>query len=110
MNRREGSKKPAGIYLLLVWMVLNVALLLLMIPGDSQDPNNYVELILWIPSIAGLWLMKKWGAALTIATLCITLSTIMGIIMYYPSLETYALVNTIGIVYLFRRVFSGKFN
>jgi hypothetical protein len=56
------------------------------------------------------WVMayEEVGAALTIATLCFTLSTSMGIVMYHPSPETYALVNalriimnTIGIVYLF---------
>ena len=94
-----------------------MALFILLIPGDSQDPNNYIELMLWIPSITGLWLMKKWGAALTIATLCVTLGTSMGIVIYYPSLEAYALVNSlriivnvVGIVYLFRLVFAGKFN
>jgi len=34
MTKREGLKKPLGIYLLLAWMVLNLALFLLMIPGD----------------------------------------------------------------------------
>ena len=66
MTEQEGPKKPSGVYLLLAWMVLNVALILLLIPGDYQDPNNYIELMLWIPSIAGLLLMKKWGVALTI--------------------------------------------
>jgi hypothetical protein len=40
-----------------------------MILGDYQDPNNYVELALWIPSLVGLWLMKKWGAALDCNTM-----------------------------------------
>jgi hypothetical protein len=74
-------------------------------------------LALWIPSIAGLWLMKKWGAALSIATLCVTLGTSMGIVIYYPSFEAYALVNSlrivvnvVGVVCLFRLVFAGKFS
>ena len=98
-------------------MALNVALFILLIPSDYQDLNNYIELMLWIPSIAGLWLMKKWGAALTIVTLCVTLGTSMGIVIYYPSFEAYALVNSlrivvnvVGVVCLFRLVFAGKFS
>jgi hypothetical protein len=105
-----------GVYALLLWMALNVALFLLMIPGDFLDPNNYIELILWVPSIVGLLLMKKWGFALSIATLCITLGTSMGIVVYYSSLEAYALVNSLrivvnvmGVAYLFKLVFAGKF-
>ena len=86
------------------------------IPGDFEDPNNYIELMLWIPSIVGLLLMKKWGAALSISTMCTTLGTSMGIVLYYPSLEAYALINSlrivvnlVGVVYLFKLVFAGKF-
>ena len=40
----------------------------------------------------------------------------MGIVLYYPSLEAYALINSlrivvnlVGVVYLFKLVFAGKF-
>jgi hypothetical protein len=109
--------KPLSVYALLPWMVLNVALLLLLIPGDYQEPNTYIELMLRIPSIAGLLSMKKWGAPLTIATSCVTLGTSMGIAIYYPSFEAYALVNSlrivvnvVGVVRLSRLVFAGKFS
>jgi hypothetical protein len=45
--------KSTGVYALILWMALNVALFLLIIPGDFEDPNNYIELMLWIPSIVG---------------------------------------------------------
>ena len=73
--------------------------------------------MLWIPSIAGLLSMKKWSAPLMIATLCVTLGTSMGIVIYYPSVEAYAVVNSlrivvnvVGVVCLFRLVFAGKFS
>jgi len=56
------------------------------------------------------------GAALSIAAMCITLGASMGIVLYYPSLEAYALinllrivVNVVGVFYLFELVFAGKF-
>ena len=45
MNQPIGQKRPTGIYLALVWMVLNLVLFILMIPGDSTDINNYIEII-----------------------------------------------------------------
>ena len=101
-------------------MLLNVLIFLAMIPGDYQDLNNYIEVILWIPSIVGLSLMKKWGAALTVAVLAITLGTSMGIVLFAHYLSLLhdphvpinvlrIVVNAVAIVYLFRSIFSGKF-
>ena len=49
--------------------------------------------------------------------MCVTLGTSMGIVIYYPSVEAYAVVNSlrivvnvVGVVYLFRLVFAGKFS
>ncbi len=91
-----------------------------MIPGDAEDLNNYIELVLWIPSIVGLLLMKKWGIALTTAVMCITLGTSRGnlLLAYYTNLMTapFAYVNALRIivnaaiaVFLFRSIFQIRF-
>jgi hypothetical protein len=67
-----------------------------------------------------LVMMKKWGAALTVAVLGITLGTSTGnvLLAYYLSMlhEPFAhvnalriVVNAVAIVYLFKCIFSGKF-
>ena len=92
-----------------------------MIPGDPQDLNNYIEVILWLPSFVGLLMMKKWGAALTVSVLGITLGTSMGnvLLAYYTDTmhEPFApvnalriVVNAVAIVYLFKNIFSNKFS
>ena len=101
-------------------MIINVLLFIAMIPGDPQDLNNYIEVILWISSIVGLWMMKKWGVALTVAVLGITFGASMGnvLLVYYLSVlhEPFApinafciVVNAAAIVYLFKNIFSNKF-
>jgi len=113
-------EKPVGIYLISVWMVINVLIMALLIPGDSADLNNYIEVILWIVSIGGLLTMRKVGAALAIVVLCVTLSTSMGIFLlaYYNNLMTEPvayinalrmILNALAIVYMFRGVFANKF-
>ncbi len=120
MSENTNPAKTTATYLIIVWMTINILLLILMIPGDSADLNNYIELILWIVSIAGLWTMKKWGAALTTAVLCITLSTSMGnvLLTYYNNLMTEPvayvnalriIINAAIIVYLFKNIFAKKF-
>jgi len=104
----------------MVWMVLNLVLMALMIPGDAEDVNNYVEVVLWVCSIAGLGVRKRWGAALAIAVLGITLGTSMGNVLmaYYtgtlqllfaPVNALRIVVNAVAVVYLFRCVFRGVF-
>jgi hypothetical protein len=101
-------------------MTINVLLFLAMIPGDPQDLNNYIEVILWIPSIVGLLMMTKWGAALSVSVLSITLGTSMGnvLLAYYLAVlhEPFApinalriVINAAAIVYLFKKIFSNKF-
>lgn len=91
------------------WMAINVFLMITLIAnGDWQDPNNWIEIALWAISIPALLSMKKWGAAFTIFTLIYTLSTSMGILIYYQvwinSLRV--IINVAVIVYLFRRILS----
>ena len=113
-------RRAVGVYVVLAWMVVNVILFALMIPGDNADLNNYVEVALWVSSIAGLWLNKRWGFALAISVLGITLGTSMGnvFLAYYtgtlqllfaPVNALRIIVHAAAIVYLFRFLFRGKF-
>ena len=114
------ASRPIGVYVLIVWMALNIVLFALLIPGDAQDLNNYIEIVFWVISAVSLWSMKKSGVALVVAVLCITLGTSMGnvLLAYYTNLmaEPVAYVNALRIVlnavaaiYLFRLIFANKF-
>jgi hypothetical protein len=101
-------------------MVINTAIMLILIPGDPTDLNNYLEPILWVVSLIGLFTMTKAGAALATSVLCITLSTSVGIVFlaYYVNLMTEPVayinviriaINAVAIVYMFKSIFAGKF-
>ena len=93
-------------------MALNILLVIVLIAsGDEEDFNNWIEIGLWASSIAGLLSMKKWGAAWTTFTLIYTLSTSMGIVIYYQIWLNAArvIVNAIIIVYMFKSIFENKF-
>ena len=78
------SERPIATYLTVIWMIFNIMLLITLIAsGDEEDLNNWIEIAFWIISIAGLLSMKKWGFAFAIFTLSYTLSTSMGIVIYY---------------------------
>ncbi|MCW4017745.1 MAG: hypothetical protein NWF00_03575 [Candidatus Bathyarchaeota archaeon] len=68
MSEYAKPQRTAPIYLIVVWMTLNIVLLLLLLASDYADLNNWIELGLWVSSIAGLLSMHKWGAALTVFT------------------------------------------
>jgi hypothetical protein len=111
MVEAEEHKRTMYIYLIAIWIAINVLLMLLMLPEDYMDLNNWIELALWIASIAGWLSMKKWGAAFVTFTLCYTLSTSVGILIYYqiwPN-AVRVVVNAIIIVYMFRSLFAGRF-
>jgi uncharacterized membrane protein (DUF2068 family) len=94
-------------------MAINILLMITMIAsGDEEDLNNWIEIALWSFATAGLLSMKKWGAAFAIFTLCYTLSTSMGILIYYQIWlnATRVPINAAAIIYLFRHVFAGKFS
>ena len=106
------TERTAVSYAIVVWMAINVILLILMIAnGDVADLNNWIEIALWIASIAGVLSMRKWGAALATFTLCYTLSTSVGIIIYYQIWlnAIRVLINVPLIVYFFKGIFAGKF-
>ncbi|MFB3888186.1 MAG: hypothetical protein ACE14S_01745 [Candidatus Bathyarchaeia archaeon] len=110
--------KPTAI--IIAWMALNVALLMLLIPGDLEDLNNYIEFVLWIASIAGLATMRKAGAAFATAVLCVTLGTSLGnvLLAYYSGVMGHPVayvnglriaVNAAAAAYMFKRMFEGKY-
>jgi hypothetical protein len=106
------SKRPVVLYGIAVWMALNIILMVMTIlDGDVADLNNWVEIALWGTSIAGLLSTRKWGVAFAIFTLAYTLSTSMGIIIYYQIWINVirVIVNVPVIIYLFRMIFYGKF-
>lgn len=114
------TQRTTGIYLIIVWMAVNIAVFALLIPGDSADLNNYIEPILLGISIVGLFSLKKAGVAFATATLCISLSTSMGIVLlaYYKNLMTEPvaylnimriILNAISVGYLFKLIFANKF-
>jgi uncharacterized membrane protein (DUF2068 family) len=93
-------------------MAFNILLMIvLIVGGDYQDLNNWLEIGLWAASIAGLLSMRKWGAAFATFTLCYTLSISAGILIYYqvwPN-AVRVVVNAAVIVYMFRSIFAHKF-
>jgi hypothetical protein len=101
MTETSKTKRPIGICLILVWMALNLLLFIIMIPGDSTDINNYIEVILWVASIGWLATMKKAGGAFAVAVLCITLGTSMFNVLlgYYTNTlgELFVYVNALRI-------------
>ena len=105
-------KRTPAMFAVTFWMVINILLMILLIAnGDWQDLNNYIEIALWATAIPTLLSMKKWGAAFAIFTLSYTLSTSMGILIYYQVWinALRVIINAAIIIYLFRTLFEGKF-
>ena len=111
-NMPETSKRTTATYLILAWMAVNIVLLLLLLPADYMDLNNWIELSLWIGSIAALWSMRKWGIAFAAFTLIYTLSTSVSIIIYYQVWlnALRVVINAAVIVYLFKNLLKNKSN
>ncbi len=109
----EPVTRPAVVYAIAAWMALNIFLMItLILSGDVQDPNNYLEVALWIIAIPALLSMSKWGVAFSLFTLIYTLSTSVGILLYYlatsPAVWPNILrvvINLAAVVYLFNLVF-----
>ncbi len=119
MTEPTKQKKPVGIYLVIVWMIFNTIMLLLLIPGDPTDLNNYLEPILWVISIAGLLSFRKAGIAFATTILTFTMSTSVFnvLIAYYSGFlaepvgyinALRVVLNAIAVVYMWRLVFAGK--
>jgi hypothetical protein len=93
-------------------MVLSIVVVTIsLLVGDTADLNNWIEIVLWITSIIGVLSMRKWGVAFSIFTLSYTLSTSMGIVIYYQIWINVLriILNIPIIIYLFRELFAGKF-
>jgi len=106
------SKQSPIIYGLVAWAIINIFLMgTLIASGDVQDLNNYIEIILWGLSIPALLSTKKWGAAFAVFTLIYTLSTSMGILIYYQVWlnAVRVAINIPVVIYLFKALFEGKF-
>jgi hypothetical protein len=106
---QQVTKRSPIIFSVAFWMALNIFLMItLIINGDWQDLNNWIEIAIWAISIPALISMKKWGTAFAIFTLIYTLSTSMGILIYYQVWinALRVIINAAIIIYLFRRIFS----
>ena len=106
----EASKRTTATYLIILWMVTNIVLLLLLLPADYMDLNNWIELGLWISSIGALLSMRKWGIAFATFTLIYTLSTSVSILIYYQVWlnALRVIINAAVIVYLFKSLLENK--
>jgi hypothetical protein len=110
-------KRPSLMFAIAFWMAINFFLMITLIAnGDAADLNNWIEIALWAISIPSLLLMRKWGGAFATFTLIYTLSTSVGILIYYypnsPEVWPNALrviINAAIIIYLFRALFKNKF-
>jgi hypothetical protein len=111
------AKPSLVIYGIVVWMILNILLMAsILLSGDWADLNNYIEIALWALSIPALLTLRKWGAAFALFTFIYTLSTSVGILIYYLAVDPAVWPNTIrviiniaAVIYLFRALFKGKF-
>ena len=105
---QTATKRPAAMFAIAFWMTINIFLVVTIIAnGDWQDLNNWIEIGLWAISIPALLSMKKWGIAFAIFTLIYTLSTSMGILIYYQVwINAFrVIINAPIIIYLFRGIF-----
>ncbi len=113
---QKPTKPSLVIYGIVAWIILNILLMAaILLGGDWQDPNNYIEVTLWIISIPALVSLRKWGVAFAIFTFAYTLSTSMGILIYYLAVDFAVWPNIIRVVinipvilYLFKMLFEGK--
>ena len=107
---KENMRSPV-FFGIAAWMAINVLLMaVLILSGDLEDLNNWIEIVLWIISIPALLSTKKWGVAFALFVLIYTLSTSMGILVYYQIWLNVVrvAVNTAITVYLFRLILKNQ--
>jgi hypothetical protein len=105
------QKNRLALIAIAVWAVVNIFLMaLILLGGDVQDLNNYIEIALWAISIPAVLSAKKWGVAFAIFVLVYTLSTSMGIIIYYQVWlnAVRVAINIPAIIYLFKALIENK--
>ena len=108
MTQAKTQRLPV-IYAIVAWMILSIIIVTLsLLSGDTADLNNWIEIAIWITSIAGVLSSRKWGFAFAIFTLSYTLSTSMSNVIYYGIwINAIRVIINIPItIYLFRRIFS----
>ena len=109
---QEKTRRSPILYAIAVWMIVNIFLMAALIAsGDVQDLNNWIEIAFWAISIPALLSTKKWGVAFAIFVLIYTLSTSVGILIYYQIWlnALRVIINLPIIIYLFNSIFHGKF-
>jgi hypothetical protein len=105
----QTERRPVAMFAIAFWMAINVFLMITLITsGDWQDLNNWIEIALWAISIPALLSMRKWGIAFALFTLIYTLSTSMGILIYFQVWlnALRVIINAAIVIYLFRRILS----
>jgi len=105
------NQRSPFLYGIALWMAINIVLMVLIIlNGDVEDLNNWVEIALWSSSIPALLSNRKWGLAFAIFTLTYTLSTSVGILIYYQVWlnAIRVAINIPLIIYLFKNLFADR--
>jgi hypothetical protein len=108
----QSTKRSPVLYAIAAWMVINIFLMaIILLGGDVADLNNWIEIALWVTAIPALLSTKKWGIAFAIFVLVYTLSTSVGILIYYQVWlnAIRVAINIPAIIYLFKALFAGKF-
>jgi hypothetical protein len=111
----ERSGKSPAIYVILAWIIINTIFMVLELTvfNDAADLNNSILLILWVSSIVGLLLMRKWGTALVTFALSYTFSFNAFNVIYFPNTSLLngisAIVNAFAIGYMFKSIFANKY-
>ncbi len=95
-------KRTSAIIAILAWMTINAVFMALEVTilNDAADLNNSILLILWIASIAGLVLARKWGLTLATFTLIYAFSFNAFNIIYFSADLPFAalLINAVSAV------------
>jgi len=108
----EASSHSITKYALAAWAVINILLMaMILLSGDVEDLNNYIEIALWTLTVPAVLSGKKWGIAFVIFTLVYTLSTSVAIIIYYQVWlnAIRVAINLPAAIYLFKVLIEGKF-
>lgn len=123
------EKRPLGVYLTILWGVILIAymcVLFITATAISFNPYNVIALLLIVISIVGLWLMKKWGAAITIVFSSMFIAEsmyylqvayyspemipqIMGMWLFVALYTVSLVISILIVVYLFRSIFKRIF-
>ena len=124
------ERRPLGVYLIILWEAILIAYscyLFITATAISFNPYSVIALLLTVISIIGLWLMRKWGAAVTIVLSSMSIAESMYYLMvaYYSPLMIpqimdiwlFVTLYTVGlvisiliVVYLFRKIFEDVFD